>query len=85
MVLPNDNEVLRPVASVVDMAEKLILVHDDKELARERVNNAYEWLTSHLIWEKHIVPQWDKLITGAVSDWVKRQTAGEEVISAEEL
>ncbi len=88
-VLPNDNEVVRPVASVMDMAEKLILVHDDKKLVQERVENAYEWVTSNLVWEEHIVPQWDKLITDAVSKWAKsgmrRSEPDSHVISAEEL
>jgi len=86
-VLPHDNEVLRPVTSVVDMAEKLLLVHDNRELATERVENAYKWLTTNLVWKKDIVPKWDKLITGAVADWAKGQTAANDavIVSAEEL
>lgn len=85
-VLPNDNEVLRPVASVMDMAEKLLQVYDNRALATERAQNAYNWVTSNLVWKKHIVPEWDKLITGAVSDWVKGQIINSDaVVSAEEL
>lgn len=85
MVLPNDNEVLRPVTSVTHMAETLMHVYDNREEAAQKAETAYKWVRSNLIWDKHIVPQWDKLITGAVSDWVKSQASSTGVISAEEL
>jgi len=85
-VLPHDNEVLRPLTSVTDLVEKLVLVHDARDEARKKVEAAYSWVTSNLIWEKDIVPQWDKLITGAVTDWIKKCNAATSgVISAEEL
>lgn len=84
-VLPHDNEVLRPVTSVTALAEALLEVHDNKEEVSKRTKAAYEWVTSNLIWEKNIVPQWDKIVTGAVADWVKRQSTGDQVISAEDL
>ena len=85
-VLPHDNEILRPVTSVVDLAEKLIEVHDDGDERLKRTRNAFEWVTSNLVWEKHIVPQWDKLISESVSSWVKQQSSTSDVIvSAEDL
>jgi glycosyltransferase involved in cell wall biosynthesis len=84
-IIPNDNEVLRPVTSVVDMAEKLLLAHDDRDLAKKKTEKAYKWLMENLIWEKHIVPQWDKLLTDAVGNWAKEQNVEGSVVLAEEL
>ena len=86
IVLPNDNEVVRPLADINQMAEKLIHVHDNWNEAMEKADAAFEWVTTNLIWEKHIVPQWDRLITGAVGDWIRKQSTGaSQVITAEEL
>jgi glycosyltransferase involved in cell wall biosynthesis len=84
MVLPNDNEVLRPVTSVIHMAETLLHVHDNPEEAAQKAENAYNWVKSNLVWKNHIVPQWDKLLKQAVAGWVKSQGTA-EIISAEEL
>lgn len=86
IVLPHDNEVVRPVTSVTGMAEALLEVHDNRDEAKRRADNAYSWVTSNLIWDKHIIPQWDELIMGAVSDWIKDQTTSSAgIISAEDL
>jgi len=87
-ILPHDNEIVRPTTDVGDLVEKLVDVYDNREEAKRRAENAYSWVTSNLIWKRDIVPQWDKLITGAVSDWIKSQNAAptsSSVISAEEL
>jgi len=85
-VLPHDNEVLRPTTSTTGMAEALVEIHDNTDEVKRRVKKAYEWVTSTLVWDEHIVPQWDKLIMGAVSDWVKAQSGKQGgVIAAEDL
>jgi len=87
-IIPNDNEVLRPLTSVSHMAETMLEVHDNKVLAKERAENAYQWLMNNLVWEKHIVPKWDKLISDAVISMIKEQSlaAGKPgTISSEEL
>lgn len=87
MVIPNDNEILRPVTSVTGMAEALINVYDNREEAAARAETAYNWVISNLVWDKHIVPQWDALLMKAVGDWVKKQStpSSSNIISAEEL
>ena len=85
VVLPNDNEVVRPLANLVQMAEKLVHIHDNREEAAQKAEEAYKWVTSTLVWEKHIVPQWDSLITKAVTDWIKGGAKQPSVVSAEEL
>jgi D-inositol-3-phosphate glycosyltransferase len=84
-VLPNDNEILRPLSSVTGMAEKLLFVHDNREDAKAKADAAYSWVTSNLVWDRHIVPMWDSIIMEAVSSWAKSQEASNSVISAEEL
>ncbi len=65
-VLPNDNEIPRPTAHISDMVEKMIQVHDDKEEAARRAENAYNMVINNLVWDKHINPQWvdlfDKIV-----------------------
>lgn len=87
VVLPHDNEIIRPLTDTVDLAETLVHVYDNMEEAQQRAENAYEWVTSNLIWQRDLVPQWDKLISGAVSDWVKRQgtPVANSIVSVEDL
>lgn len=84
-VLPNDNEILRPLANVTDLVEKLVHIHDNREDAVAKADAAYSWVTSNLLWERDIVPMWDKLIMAAVSNWVKKEEAGQQVVSIEDL
>jgi len=85
IVFPNDNEVLRPVTSVTDLAETLIHIYDNPEEAKKRAEVAYSWVTSNLCWDKHIVPLWDTLLSAAVGSWAKARSEGESIILAEEL
>jgi glycosyltransferase involved in cell wall biosynthesis len=87
VVLPNDNEVVRPLADLNQLVEKLIEVHDNREAAAVKAQAAYDWVKSTLVWEEHIVPIWDKLITDAMGRWAKKKmTAGTpRIVSAEEL
>ena len=66
-VLPHDNEVIRPIISVQDMADKLSLLYEDEVLRMELAENAYNWVTNNLVWGKHIVPKWAALIEEAVA------------------
>jgi len=84
-VLPNDNEIVRPLASVTEMADKLVLIHDNPEEAAAKANAAYSWVTSGLIWERDIVPMWDKIIMDAVSSWIKTSETPQQVVAVEDL
>lgn len=84
-VLPNDNEILRPMVSVIGMAEKLMFVHDNRDAAKAKAAAAYDWVTSNLVWDSHIVPMWDGIIMEAVAAWAKKQEASNNVIAAEDL
>lgn len=84
-VIPNDNEIMRPLTSVPDMAEKLMLVHDDPKLAEQKATAGYEWVVGNLTWDKHVVPMWDELITKEASNVVKKSAQSEVFVSAEEI
>ena len=60
-VIPNDNDVVRPLVDVDDMVEKMLDVYNNREEAKRRAENAYNWVTTTMDWEKNIVPQWIKL------------------------
>lgn len=84
-VLPNDNEVMRPLTSVEDLAEKLIHVYDNREEAEKKADAAFKWVHSNLLWDKHIAPKWDRLLTSAVLEKAKKQASKSGFVSAEEL
>lgn len=83
IVMPNDNDVVRPLTNVMHMAETLLHIYDNREEARGKAEVAYNWVKKNLVWEEHIVPQWDKLIMDSVLAMMKKQQSS--VISAEEL
>lgn len=83
VVLPNDNEVPRPITDVMHMAELLLHVHDNREEAAARAERGYNWVKEKLVWNKNIVPQWDKIIMGSVLEMAKKQSSS--VIAAEDL
>jgi glycosyltransferase involved in cell wall biosynthesis len=62
VILPNDNEVLRPTADINHMVELMRRVKENPDEAREKAENAYNYVMNNFIWEKHIVPQWIDLI-----------------------
>jgi glycosyltransferase involved in cell wall biosynthesis len=66
-ILPHDNEVKRPLTDVAEMVDALVHVYDNRDEARVRAENAHSWICNNLIWDKHIVPQWDAIIERAVS------------------
>jgi glycosyltransferase involved in cell wall biosynthesis len=82
-ILPSDNEVIRPLADVEHMVEKMLYVHDNKEEVAKKIEEAYNWVTSTLDWQKNIVPVWDNLITSVAEDLEKNKS--NRVISVEEL
>jgi glycosyltransferase involved in cell wall biosynthesis len=81
IVMPNDNEVPRPITDVMHMAETLMHVYDNREEAAAKAEVAYKWVMNNLVWDKHIVPQWDKIIMDSVLSMAKKQA----MISAEDL
>jgi len=67
-VLPNDNEVIRPLVDVEDMAEKMVHVYNNYEEALDKADKAYQWVTTKLDWQKHIAPRWVKVFDKMYED-----------------
>jgi len=65
-VLPNDNEVLRPIISIQDMTDKLELLYNDEVLRMRLGETGHDYIHSTWLWDKHIVPQWMDIIDKAV-------------------
>jgi glycosyltransferase involved in cell wall biosynthesis len=86
-VVPNDNEIVRPLVDVDDMVKAMKEVYFNPEEAKRRATNAYNWVNADMNWSINIIPKWvtvfdtayESLITGKVSE-VKGST---NVINAE--
>ena len=66
MLLPHDNEVLRPTISIEDMVAKMEQMYLSETLRFKLGENGYKWVTENLVWENNIVPQWEKIFDEAV-------------------
>jgi glycosyltransferase involved in cell wall biosynthesis len=66
-VLPNDNEVCRPLISVSDMADALEKLYNDEVLCMKLGEAGYEWITNNLVWDKHITKQWKSIVEEAAN------------------
>ena len=89
-VMPNDNEVIRPLVDVDDMVKVMLEVYNNAQEAKKRAENAYTWVKTKMDWQSCIVPQWVKLFDTAIADLKggtkKTQVlTGNNVIKAEEF
>lgn len=64
-ILPNDNEVVRPLIDINDMIAKLSFVYERRADAQKLALNGYKWVTSSLKWDKNIVPAWREVFEEA--------------------
>ena len=67
-VIPNDNEVIRPLVDVEDMVKVMLEVYNNREEAKRRAENAYNWVTTQMDWQGNIVPQWIEVFNNAYID-----------------
>lgn len=67
-VVPNDNEVIRPLVDVDDMVDKMLYVCKNKEEVDRRALNAYNFVSSGMDWASHIVPKWVSVFDSAVEE-----------------
>lgn len=65
LVFPSDNEVPRPLPDLDDMIAKMKYLYDNPEVRRGLEQNAYDWALNTITWEKHIVPNFDKVFKSA--------------------
>ena len=88
-VLPNDNEVIRPLVDVEDMVAKLLRIYNNRDEAKAKAEVAYKWIQKEMDWQGAIAKQWvtlfDETAASLKSPAVKLPTgpAGNKVINAE--
>ena len=80
--LPNDNEVCRPLVDVEDMVEKMLDVYNNPEEAKRRAENAYNWVTMKMDWQKNIVPQWIELFDKVYKE---SQSGNTDVVESDKI
>jgi len=67
-VVPNDNEIVRPLVDVDDMVAKMLEIYNNREEAKRRAENAYNWVTTQMDWGTGVVPKWVEVFDAAVDD-----------------
>lgn len=86
-VIPNDNEVIRPLVDVNDLVDKMLEVYHNQEEAKRRAENAYNWITTQMDWGSGVVPKWMTVFDAAYEDLksgeAKVEVPAEKVIEAE--
>jgi glycosyltransferase involved in cell wall biosynthesis len=68
IVLPMDNEVIRPRININDMVKYLKRLYEKPEIGRGVAEKAYQWVTNNLQWERHILPRFDSLFKSLYAD-----------------
>ena len=69
--VPDEPVRLRPIVHINDMADKMLWIYNNKPKVQRMVEKAYKWVNQKLIWNKHIIPQWIKLIDKALEQAVQ--------------
>jgi len=67
-VIPNDNEIIRPLVDVEDLIDKFKQIYFGRDEAKRRAETAYKWVTNEMDWQKSIVPQWVKIFDKEYAD-----------------
>lgn len=70
-VLGHDNEIIRPLVDVDDMVKVMLHVYNNYDEAKQKAENAYQWVSTQMDWQDHIVPHWVKLFDEAYEDLKK--------------
>jgi len=73
IVLPMDNDVIRPRTNINDVAKYLKRLYEKPEIGAKMADKAYEWVVQNLQWEKHIVPRFDSIIKSLYNDLQRAQ------------
>lgn len=68
IVLPMDNDVIRPRMNINDMVKFLKRLYEKPDIGRRMAEKAYDWVIHTLQWERHIDPIFESIIDGLVED-----------------
>lgn len=74
-VLSNDNEVIRPLVDVDDMAKKMVHIYNNYEEAEAKAEVAYKWVKTELNWQGQVGKAWVSIFDKAVRDMAKPSEA----------
>jgi len=66
-ILPNDNEVLRPLVDIGSLVRTMKHIVDNPEEAKEKAEAAYKYIMNNFTWEHSIVPKWVNLFNEAAN------------------
>jgi len=75
-VIQNDNEVMRPLTDTDDLVRILVDIYNNRDEAKRRAENGYQWITTQMDWQKNIAPMWVKIFDNAYQE---TQQTGQEV------
>ena len=67
-VLPHDNEVVRPLVDVEDMAAKMVHIYENYGEALVKADKAYSWVREELNWQGNVGKKWVSLFDKAYAD-----------------
>lgn len=88
-IVPHDNEIIRPLVDVDDMANKMVHIYNNYDEAMTKANNAYDWVRIDLNWQGKIAQRWISLFDEALMRSKKTESVEvldtnlEQVIKAE--
>lgn len=71
IVLPMDNDVIRPRTNINDVAKYLKRLYEKPEIGHKMAEKAYDWVVRNLQWEQHIVPRFDTILKGLYADLMR--------------
>jgi len=83
-ILPHDNEVIRPLIDVNDMAAKMVHVMNNYDEAMAKAENAYRWVTTELNWNGPIANRWLEVFEKMYKAYVEESSKPDLPVSAPE-
>jgi len=75
-VLANDNEVVRPLVDVEDMANKMVHIANNYDEALAKAETAYKWVHDNLNWQGNVGKQWVALFDKVYADLIEEKMYG---------
>ena len=72
-VLPNDNEVIRPLVDVDSMVKCMLDVYNNPEEVKRRTENAFDWVTTELEWIHSVGSKWVSVFDRAYNELIAGQ------------
>ena len=69
--LTMDNSIPRNLCNINDLVKYLKRLYEKPEIGRRMAEKSYEWVTKNLVWQRDIVPRFDKIIKDLYVDMQK--------------